>query len=396
MTGNETWTAEQVDALDRLRSIRDDMQSAFVSRDKEINGLCVALLARTNMLLLGPPGTAKSLLSTEFGKAIGCRRQYQRLLGAFSVPDEVFGPFNPALLLEGKYERNVEGYLPDAEFAYLDEIFNANQELLTTMNTVLNERQFDQGTQRIKCPLVMAVGAANVYPEGDLAMAALYDRFLVRYWTPYVTDRNEKLRLLRIGRDGGVHVRASLQAGDVALVQEAARAVEVPDSILSQLLDIEEALRAEGYTVSDRRAMKQLDLLKAQAALHGRAKVEADDLFILADSLWDKHEDRTLVWRCVAKVINSGLLAARTLFDSVVLEFNDINLTDSDAAGSQEYRKARAGMIARINDCSDEISTIATSQPSDQIHDLLVKLAGMKKKVGRAIAKYDMRVRLSA
>lgn len=382
------------EAADRLNEVRAMMKDIFVARDAEIDGLSLALVAGTNMLLLGPPGTAKSMLSTTFGSAIGCGRIYERLLGAFSVPDEVFGPFNPQRLLEGVYERNVEGYLPDAEFAYLDEIFNAQQELLTTMNTVLNEKKFDQGTQRIKCPLQMAVGAANVYPEGDLAMAALYDRFLIRFWTPYTSSREEKMALLKLAVHGNNVSEARLQPGDIDALHQLRDQVTVSDSIMELQCDIEEALRTAGFVISDRRSMAQIKLLRASAVLAGRDHVIPSDMFVLADSLWDKHEDRPTVWKIIAQHIDQGMLRARALYDAVLVEFDKVDLKAKDNVHdvSRPASKARAALSARIKQARREIQNDPEIEDSEQVDKILNKLRALHGQVARAIRTLDIMV----
>ena len=394
-----TFTPEQSAALSRLRSVRDDMTTALVGREREIDGLCLSLLANAHTLFIGVPGTAKSLMATEFARAIGLDPKsedyFEILLGAFSNPDEVFGPYNPAKILDGVYERNVDGYLPTAQFGFMDEIFNASQEMLTTLNTILNERRMKQGTQRLDCPLRMVVGAANVYPQGDLALAALYDRFLLRFWTPYVETREDKRRLLRIARDGGVKFSQKLDDGDVEIVRAACDAVHVPDELLDLLVDVEFALRDEGVVVSDRRSMAQVKLVKARAALDGRAVATARDLFVLADSVWDTHEQRPVVWKTIAKIVDSSLLAARALFDAVLVEAESVDLQKRDEANDtrRPAKRARAALNAKIADAMRSIESLPGVDTSDeQIATMLAKLANMKRSVARSIARLDMRL----
>jgi hypothetical protein len=70
--------------------------------------------------------------------------------------------------------------------AFIDEIFKANSAILNTLLTVLNERLFDNGSQRLPVPLITLVGASNELPESE-ELDALYDRFLVRRQVRQVT-----------------------------------------------------------------------------------------------------------------------------------------------------------------------------------------------------------------
>ena len=58
-----------------------------------------------------------------------------------------------------EYTRKTDGYLPTAEVAFIDEIFKANSAILNALLTLLNERLFDNGNQRLKVPLLCLVGA---------------------------------------------------------------------------------------------------------------------------------------------------------------------------------------------------------------------------------------------
>ena len=68
--------------------------------------------------------------------------------------------------------------LLQAEVAFIDEIFKANSAILNTLLTLINERLFDNGSQRTAVPLLTMVGASNELPESE-ELDALYDRFLV-------------------------------------------------------------------------------------------------------------------------------------------------------------------------------------------------------------------------
>ena len=141
------------------------MHGAFVGRDAEIDGLLLALLGRTHCLLLGPPGTAKSLVTQVFSAALG-GDYFQLLLTGFTTPDEVFGGPDLQALDRGEgLRRDVQGYLPTATTAFLDECFKANSAVLNALLTMLNERSFDNGGKRMACPLQLCVGASNEYPR---------------------------------------------------------------------------------------------------------------------------------------------------------------------------------------------------------------------------------------
>ena len=125
------------------------------------------------------------LLTQTFSKALG-GSYFKKMLTPFSTPEEVVGPYDLGALDQNRYERAVDGYLPTADVAFLDEIFKANSAILNSFLTLLNEREFEQGHQVISCPLQVCVGASNEYPA-DESLNALYDRFLLRRWVEGVS-----------------------------------------------------------------------------------------------------------------------------------------------------------------------------------------------------------------
>ncbi|MBL8759409.1 MAG: AAA family ATPase, partial [Phycisphaerae bacterium] len=171
----------------RLQRIRDALAEGLIERDIPIRLAFLAALSGEHLLLIGPPGTAKSELARRLRLAFTGPTYFERLLTRFSVPEELFGPLSIKALEDDKYQRQTDGYLPTASVAFLDEIFKANSAILNALLTLLNEREFDNGTQRVKTPLVSVVGASNELPQEE-ELLALYDRFLVRFHVGPVTD----------------------------------------------------------------------------------------------------------------------------------------------------------------------------------------------------------------
>ena len=154
------------------------MKARFVGRDEVVDLIALAVVAGEHLFLFGPPGTAKSALIRQFAAAVR-GNYFEYLLTRFSEPNEIFGPIDLAKLRDGTVATVTDGMLPEAEFAFLDELFNANSAILNNLLTVLNERVYRRGAERHDLPLLSFFSASNHLPEDD-ALKALFDRFLLR------------------------------------------------------------------------------------------------------------------------------------------------------------------------------------------------------------------------
>lgn len=363
-------------ALAALQNLRDDLRANLFERDAEIDCMLTALVAGEHILLLGPPGTAKSALSNALSSALS-GRNFTRLFTRFTTPEEVFGPYSLSGIKADRYERVIDGYLPTADVAFLDEVFKANSAILNALLTVLNERVFDNGTKRIGVPLEIAIGASNELPE-DESLAALYDRFVLRRWVKPIGNR-DNMRALLSGA-GKPKITAQLGADDLATLRALADAAPVPAAVLDMILDLREKLAQDvGVEVSDRRWVKAVRLLRAHAVLEGRLEVAADDLEILADTLWDKPDDRPAVYGAILGVISPGAAKAMELRDAAFEAFGKINLTDK-AAKIDDWASANA-TIRKIADTVAELGM--TDARVARVH---VELTDWSKQIGRAVS----------
>src|SRR5215471_16653226 len=162
-------------------SLREAISRAgrgLVERGSLVEMIALSAIAREHMLVIGPPGTAKSEAVRRVAQAVG-GRYFEYLLGRFTEPSEIFGPVDLRKLMEGVVETETGGMLPEAESAFLDEVFLGSTAILNTLLSILNERTFRRGHTQVSCPLRVCVGASNALPE-DESLAAFADRFLMR------------------------------------------------------------------------------------------------------------------------------------------------------------------------------------------------------------------------
>jgi MoxR-like ATPase len=182
----EEWTladlqAEAEDLRKRLNHFRKSLGRFFVAKQELIDLMLVAAIAQEPLLLVGPPGTAKSDLVLKFKDALGLADEdyFEYMLTRFTEPSEIIGPIDISQLREGRYIRREQGKLPTCRLAFLDEIFKSNSAILNILLTIINERKFYQDGVPQPVRLRVLFAATNEVPEqGELA--ALKDRFVLK------------------------------------------------------------------------------------------------------------------------------------------------------------------------------------------------------------------------
>lgn len=265
----------------------EPLRQRFVGRDEVIHLIAVAVVAREHLFLFGPPGTAKSALIRQFGQAVQ-GRYFEYMLTRFSEPNEIFGPIDIAQLREGRVVTVTTGMLPEAEFVFLDELFNANSAILNNLLTVLNERVYRRGLETHRLPLVSLFSASNHLPDDD-ALRALFDRFLLRCQVKNLR-RDAMPSLLRAGweLETSGPLSTSVGTADLASLSDQIAKIEL-GPIMEPYIELVFKVRDLGIAFSDRRAVKVLKLVASSALLCGRSSPLPSDLWVLR-YVWDHEE----------------------------------------------------------------------------------------------------------
>lgn len=272
---------------DKLSQLMAEMNVGLLERKEQIKLILLAALAGEHVLLVGPPGTAKSELAKRLKNIFVEASYFERLLTRFSVPEEVFGPLSIRALEDDRYVRLTSGYLPDASVAFIDEIFKANSAILNSLLTILNEREFDNGNRRYKVPLISVIAASNELPEGE-ELSALYDRFMLRSFVGQLSDSSfsELLQLSAEKFEPELNIRLKLE--DLTEVQQLADKVTLSSSVLALCKEFRAYLNRENIYVSDRRWLKLIKLMKVSAFTSGLTQVSNYDAWVLPHCLWNK------------------------------------------------------------------------------------------------------------
>ena len=278
-------TEQTVAAL--RQDVIDVLKRRFVGRDEVIDLIALAVVAGEHLFLHGPPGTAKSALIHEFATMVQ-GRSFEYLLTRFSEPNEVFGPIDLARLREGTVATVITGMLPEAEFVFLDELFNANSAILNNLLTVLNERVYRRGAEVHQLPLLSLFAASNALPE-DESLRALFDRFLLRCHIDNL-NREAMPRLLAAGweLESSAPTQARVSASDLRALSQQVYQVDLAP-VTECYVEVVHKMRDLGIALSDRRAVKLLKVVAASAVLCGRSSLLVSDLWVLRYA-WDREE----------------------------------------------------------------------------------------------------------
>jgi len=185
---------------EKFAKTREEMNRALIEREEEIDLVLTAMISQDNPLLVGPPGTAKSLLSDTIVGWLGGGKAFSHLMTRYTFPEEIFGPFSIRKMKEDQFVRVTTCRLPEAEVAFLDEIFKASSAILNTCLKIFNERIYEKGDGSfVKCPLLICISASNEWPAEQEELGALFDRFLYRRTVKPISDDPESQRRLMFG-----------------------------------------------------------------------------------------------------------------------------------------------------------------------------------------------------
>ena len=317
--------------LERFKQLLGEMNRGIYEKETEISLSLLAALAGESIILLGPPGVAKSMVARQLKTAFRDAQSFEYLMSRFSTPDEIFGPVSiQKLKTSDTYERAVEGYLPTADVVFLDEIWKAGPAIQNTLLTVINEKIFRNGNREMHLPLKLLVAASNELPAKGEGLEALWDRFVIRIESrPIKLEKNFRAMLLDSHADfsGSTGILGHADFADNAdfsdlkiTAEEYAEWAEkickigVKEEVLDAISAIRKSLRAvnvdedaerRNIYVSDRRWKNIVRLLRTSAFMQDREEVDICDLLPIYHCLWQEPEERDAIRNIVIRALFS-------------------------------------------------------------------------------------------
>jgi MoxR-like ATPase len=366
-------------AQEKLKKIREELKQIFVERAELIDGALAALLSAQHVLIIGPPGTAKSMLADELCRRIEGANYFQWLLTRFTTPEEIFGAVSLKALEQDDYRRVTSRKLPEAHIAFLDEIFKANSSILNALLTLINERHFHNGKEVVAVPLLTLFGASNELPEEE-ELTALYDRFLIRFVVNYIA---EDFRFLRMLESSPQVERTCLTLAELSELQNAARNVVIPSHVYRSIADIRRELNKKKIQASDRRYRQTLTLLQAHAYLDGASEVQEKNLFFLEHVLWREPAEHEQVRAAIRELllgyeqeITELLYESREIRDSALQPGQS---SEERARSLIELHTKLRNILVKIDQILEKAKRLG--RPVDRVSSVRSEIEGLQKEM---------------
>ena len=328
----------------KISNLITAISSGLFEREHIVANVLLAVIAGQSVFLYGVPGTAKSLIARRISLAFKDAKHFEYLMQRFSTPDEVFGPVDIKELKEGRYIRKIEGYLPSANFAFLDEIFKSSPAILNTLLTIINEKIFRNDGKDVKVPLHALIAASNETPAQESGLEALYDRLNMRLLVEPLKEWDNFKNLIE-GKfeEANVSDNEKITLDELNLITNGAKAVKFSPQSLEIIKEIRENIEklnvkndqddsSDPYQqsrqetsdeqilqenqsqiyVSDRRWKNLAHILKTSAFLNDRSEVLPADVLLLANCLWSEKEQieaiKNIVTQSAGKNLSSKLI----------------------------------------------------------------------------------------
>lgn len=341
-----------INLSEKIRTLLTYLNQNLYGKEEAVRLALLSAVANESIFFMGPPGTAKSMISRRIAAAFkdfykddkfstDGSGYFEYLMNEFSTPDEICGPVELSALNEkpSRYVRQTEGYLPSANVAFLDEIWKSGPAILNTLLTIINEKKFHNGNKVEKVPLVSLASASNELPPKDKGLLALWDRFILRVFVNPVENDDDFFKLVDDGNKELVlndeYKDALLEIGDVEKWQADIDKIELTTEARNVIKAIRQELvllnadkkhkaeDGENYYVSDRRWKKIVHILKTSAFLNGRKAVDLMDCSLIEYAIWNTDNQHEEIGGIIEKILGQNGIGKATAIGDITDKVDD-------------------------------------------------------------------------
>lgn len=338
----------------KIKNILEHINSDLQEREEIVSVILLCMIANKSVFLYGPPGTGKSYIARKVASVFESDKFFDYLMGKFSTPEEIFGPFKLGELKKDNLERDIEEFLPSADFAFLDEIWKSSPAILNSLLTILNEKIFKTGKKTIKVPLKGLISASNEFPQTNQGLEALYDRFIARLEVMPIADIDSFKKFIQ-NESKEAKLKEKIKNTEIEEVLEKSKIITIDEKVLDILGLFRDNIsiynnenKDSAIYISDRKYKMIFELIGVMAVLCGREKIEIGDLILLEYCAWDKPEQKEIIKKSLANAIKDF---------SINIEFDFIQIDDLKNSINNEiyYSKEEFNYITTRNSNEDYI-----------------------------------------
>ena len=324
---------------DRIEKLLEVLGAGLYEKETAVKLGLLTALAGESMFMLGAPGCAKSMITRRIKEAFKADdkdgvKYFETLLNQFTTPEEVFGNISLKALngelpdehgnKKEEYRRLTEGMLPEADIAFLDEIWKASPAILNTLLTIVNERKFHNGSKVMNVPLKALFAASNELPAKGKGLEALYDRFIFRLPVDFIKNEDDFFEMI----DQPAHEEFKLNDEDKKLLisntelkewakeidkvtlsevsKQVISAIRKEMTLLNDAMSDEDKKNGELFEVGDRRWKKIAHILKTSAFLNDRNEVDLMDCSLIENCIWGTEKQQKKAKEIVEKCLKEN------------------------------------------------------------------------------------------
>lgn len=272
---------------EKVEVILKEVGKVIRGKEKAIELVMTAMLAKGHILVEDVPGVGKTTLAVAFSRAMELTERRLQFTPDV-LPSDVVG-FN-MIGADGEFQ-----YKPGAILCNLllaDEINRTSTKTQSALLEVMEEGQVtvDGVTRQLPNPFIVVatqnpVGSAGtqMLPESQL------DRFMIRISMGYPT-MEEEMRLIKERQDINPldFIQEIISKKELLEMQDQVKQIYVDDKVLAYLSKIVDATRNHSLItlgVSPRGTLALMDMSKAHAFVQGRTFVLPEDIKTVASAV---------------------------------------------------------------------------------------------------------------
>ena len=364
---------------DRIEKLLAILKHGLYEKDEAVRLALLTAISGKSIFFLGAPGCAKSMIARRIVQAFkadekGGLKYFEYLMNRFSTPEDIFGNISlKALNGEGEskkeeYKRITDGFLPQADIAFLDEIWKASPAIQNTLLTIINERKFHNGSKVEDVPLKALFAASNELPTKNEGLEALYDRFILRLVVDFIQNENSFFEMIDDSNSNDFTISEDDKnllisnedlenwRKEIDKVKLSEKAKSVISAIRKELtlqnenLSEEEKNNGELFEVGDRRWKKITHILKTSAFLNDRTEVDLMDCSLIEYCIWNTVKQQKKAREIVEKCIKQNGLDCDTAIDDIQEQIEEFDSNINNTFYEPEYETIKGEpIIERIH-----------------------------------------------